>query len=90
MADYKQLCAELLDRLEGLYNELVDSEMGWVPPEAQELMTRTRAALAEPEPEGPTREEICHLMYEFTIGTGHGERLDEIGFAHALLARWGK
>jgi hypothetical protein len=28
-------------------------------------------------------------MYEFTISTGHGEQLDEIGFARALLARWG-
>lgn len=50
MTDYKQLCSELLNRLQGLYDELVDSEMGWVPPEAQELMTRAHAALAEPEP----------------------------------------
>jgi hypothetical protein len=45
------------------------------------------AALAEPEE--PTDEELYDLMYEFTIGTGHGERLDEIGFARAVLARWG-
>lgn len=75
MTDYKKLCAELLDRLKGLYDELVDSEMGWVPPEAQELMTRTHAALAEGDgpavPDGrepasvtgePSDEELLELM----------------------------
>ena len=31
MTDYKQLCAELLNRLQGLYDELVDSEMAGFP-----------------------------------------------------------
>ena len=75
-------------------NELVDA-MTWAFQEIEYLRERAdrflnAAALAQPEPESPTDEELCDLMYEFTIGTGHGERLDEIGFARAALARWGK
>lgn len=75
-------------------NELVDA-MTWAFQEIEYQRERAdrflnATALAEPESEGPTHEEVCDLMYEFTIGTGHGERLDEIGFAYALLARWGR
>jgi hypothetical protein len=50
-----------------------------------------RAYLAQPEPEGPTDEELQTLLYyEFTTSTGHGERSDPIGFARAVLARWGR
>jgi len=49
-----------------------------------------RTALAQPEPEGPTDEELNTMLYfEFTTSTGHGERSDPIGFARAVLARWG-
>lgn len=38
----------------------------------------------------PTRDELRDLLYwGFTTSTGHGERVDEIGFALAVLARWG-
>jgi hypothetical protein len=48
-------------------------------------------ALAQPEPVGPTDEELRDLLYHgFTTSTGHGERTDEIGFARAVLARWGR
>jgi hypothetical protein len=86
MTDYKQLCAELVNRLEGLYDELVDSEMGWVPPEAQELMTRAHAALAEPEPEVPTDEELDELFTEIDQS---GEPESWRAYARAVLARWG-
>jgi hypothetical protein len=50
-----------------------------------------RAYLAQPKPEGPTDEELnAMLYYEFTTSTGHGERSDPVGFARAVLARWGK
>lgn len=90
MTDYKQLCTELVDRLEGLYDELVDSEMGWVPPEAQELMTRAHAALAEPEPEVPTDEELLQVFD--TACLSEGGTVDEIHLRglHTVLARWGK
>ena len=50
-----------------------------------------RTALAQPEPKGPTDDELnTMLYYEFTTSTGHGERSDPIGFARAVLARWGR
>ena len=46
---------------------------------------------ATPPPEPPTDEELQKLLfYEFTTSTGHGERVDEIGFARAALERWGQ
>lgn len=48
MADYKQLCAELLaDYEQHLFRSV--------------LAERARAALAEPEPVGPTDEELYDL-----------------------------
>ena len=48
------------------------------------------APLAQPEPVVLTDEEPEDLLYyEFTTSTGHGERTDEIGFARAVLAKWG-
>jgi hypothetical protein len=58
---------------------------------ATAVLTEARAYLAQPEPEEPTDEELnTMLYYEFTTSTGHGERSDPIGFARAVLARWGK
>ena len=49
-----------------------------------------RTALTQPELEAPTDVELQELLYyEFTTSTGHGERSDPIGFARAVLARWG-
>jgi hypothetical protein len=55
MPDYKKLCAELVEKLDELnchYNV----------PNQSAIIERARAALAEPEPEGPTDEEIMELM----------------------------
>jgi hypothetical protein len=42
------------------------------------------------EAQGPTDNELADLLYtDFTISTGHGTREDPIGFARAVLARWG-
>jgi hypothetical protein len=55
------------------------------------LATEARSLLAQPEPQGPTDEELGKLLYyEFTTSTGHGERVDAMGFARAVLARWGR
>lgn len=53
MTDYKQLCTQLLEAYEILLGELRFDNR---------LAKRTRAALAEPEPEVPTDEEIMELM----------------------------
>jgi hypothetical protein len=84
MNTFRALCAELLQRL---------SEYDSANPyhDHRDLITRARAELAKPEPQGPTDEELRKLLYyEFTTSTGHGERVDEMGFARAVLARWGR
>ena len=54
------------------------------------LLAEARAYLAQPEPEGPTDEELQSMLYyEFSTSTGHGTREDPIGFARAVLARYG-
>ena len=54
MTDYKQLCAELVDA--------IDSGIPTNRMHSSPLVLRARAALAEPEPEWPTDEEIMELM----------------------------
>jgi hypothetical protein len=79
--DFRALCAELLTWAERTSAHYV------APPD---VIIRARAALAAPE-QGPTDEELDSLLYyEFTTSTGHGERTDPIGFARAVLARWGR
>ena len=85
MTDYKQLCAELVDDL-----ELCD----W-PFKLKETIRadidRARAALAEPEPEGPTDEEL-NLLADYrmlTDGETGAVYLEHLDYARAVLARWG-
>lgn len=86
MADYKQLCAELVDDL-----ELCD----W-PFKLKETIRadidRARAALAEPEPKGPTDEELDELAWNWYSKTGSTWWQIEAfrALARAVLARWGK
>jgi hypothetical protein len=63
MTDYKQLCSELLNRLNGLYEEIIDAGVGYVPDEAQDLMNRAWEAMAQPEPE---------VYYEFVVSNDEG------------------
>ena len=67
---WKELCAELV-----LSRKLADWE------DCEDLWARAEAALAQPEPEGLTDEEMWDLYYEL-------ER-DPIRLARAVLARWG-
>jgi hypothetical protein len=60
----------------------------------QALKDRARAALAEPQPEGPSGDEIYKLALEgdFLVDVGDGFTCmvqDEVEFARAVLARWG-
>jgi hypothetical protein len=55
--DYKALCAELVQDIEE-WIVAVDH----CPPSSSALITRARAALAQPEPVAPTDEEIMELM----------------------------
>jgi hypothetical protein len=87
--DYKTLCAELV--------YLNDVEVdGWVHKWA-DVIRRTKAALAQPEPVAPTDEELVevasnplgyvHIRVDSKELEANGEEL--IAFARAVLARWG-
>jgi len=106
--DYRALCAALLD--EAIYLGSLPYEQDPDP----DLITRARAALAQPEPEftaeevemiqapwcylapaqpepvGPTDEELHQLwldLYAFHDGPTSG---DVAEIARAVLARWGR
>ena len=76
MTYYKQLCAELIDAL--------DSGIPAGRIRISLLADRARAALAEPEQEGPTVMEIIELadqIEEFGLG--------QVDLVRAALVRWG-
>jgi hypothetical protein len=83
MIDYKQLCAELVDAID---SGIPTDRMHLSP-----LMLRTRAALAKPEPEGPTDEELDELAWNWYSKTGSTwYQIDAFrAYARAVLARWG-
>jgi len=88
---YRALCVELL-QFGDQAGEIAANEGLWpeCDPGPDWLLDRARAALAQPEPQMPTDEELDKLLYrEFTTSTGHGERVDAMGFARAVLQRWG-
>lgn len=77
MTDFRALCAELLSEFD-YYSDWSDAE---------EVKERARVALAEPEPEGPTDEELRELWNE---GWDTSEEHGAFKFARAVLARWGR
>ena len=84
MTDFRALCAELVEDIE----EWMDGT-DHCPPSSVALVNRARAALAQPEPQGPTDEELMD-MAEFYIEDNGSLGLHNAGdFARAVLARWG-
>ena len=75
--DYKRLCNELLSYL--YQCDWPDGERFYA------LVERTRNALAEPEPEGPTRRQLMMLADDM----GMASVGDAAEYARAVLARWG-
>jgi len=64
MTDFRALCAELTDSLD---TWLMAHHYGGVPPQDgadAELVLRARAALAQPELQGPTDKELHQLWQE--------------------------
>ena len=92
MTDFRALCAELTKKLQE-HTCLYEGH-------ETELVARARAALAQPEPQVPTDEEIHHWHGRCADLTRLGEadhywafdlRHDEVaGVARAVLARWGR
>ena len=77
---YRALCANLTAALNDWQCETGDDRY-------EGLLDRARALLAEPEPEGPTDEELDELFTEIDQS---GEALSWRLYARAALSRWGR
>jgi hypothetical protein len=88
MTDFRALCAELADSLE---EWLSSNSIGGISLDDGtdvELIYRARTALSQPEPQGPTDEELWELYDDMG-----GEPEDSAwcrNYARAVLARWFK
>jgi hypothetical protein len=82
MTDFRALCAELVDAYEWCIEEYMTA-----PAEEDTLIQRARAALAQPEPQGPSDEDLDAL---FTEVDQSGESESWRTYARAALARWGR
>jgi len=84
--NYRALCAELVQ---------LSAPTDSIPQLAErlqklsELASRTRAALAQPEPQGPSDQELLRLYRVATPCYEVEEYKRELDFARAVLARWG-
>jgi hypothetical protein len=94
MTDWRALCAELLGALEN------EGHAHWFGgPDGDPLIEQARAALAQPEPEGPSDEELRQFLFESFKGPieflcdaeeeAHLMIRSHVKFARAVLARWG-
>ena len=91
MTDFRALCAELVHLNEV---EVDDWTRKWA-----DAVNRTKAALAQPEPMGPTDEELIQLaidtrLYRFQATAGDPVQYEMTeqqvhAFARAVLTRWG-
>ena len=81
--DFRALCAELVETWDATA-DFNFNDFGYA---AADIVDRARAALATPPPEPPTDEEL----YEYWISTSpQFGCADPVGFARAVLERWGK
>jgi hypothetical protein len=88
MTDFRALCAELLSEIQALRRAVAD-EVGCSSPEPS-VITRARAALAQPEPQGPSDEELLRIYRVARYCYQVEEYKRELDFARAVLARWGR
>jgi hypothetical protein len=89
MTDFRALCAELLHELD-LWSSWHD---------APELKARAKAALTQPEPQGPTDEKLT-LVYAYAVAAAVGNKRGpfkteeaeaaQLAGLRAVLARWGR
>lgn len=81
--DFRALCAELVDCLEKANWPLRHKTLFEI------CLADARAALAQPEPQGPTDEELLRIYRVATPCYQVEEYKRELDFARAVLARWG-
>jgi hypothetical protein len=77
--DWRALCAELVEDIEEWM-----AGTDHCPPSSMTLVKRARAALAQPEPQGPSDEELWDLYQDL------GSYFSPTEFARTVLARWGR
>ena len=93
--DFRALCAELVELDQAEPGDYANWRQNW-----NAAIARARAALAQPEPQGPTDEELCEffranddLSQHCEAGTDWDEPLmmkyEFPVIARAVLARWG-
>jgi hypothetical protein len=86
---FRALCAELVDSVELLLEmRAVDAKPMAI---TEDRLCRALAALAQPEPEGATDEELKEWYHQWSKSNswwGYGDR--PVYFARAVLERWGR
>ena len=81
--DYRALCANLTAALHDWQCQTDDDRYA-------DLIARARALLVQPEPEGPTNDELLRLAREWNSGFESIELHFAADFARAALARYGR
>jgi len=98
MTDYRALCARMADELDHYRQLLMDDRR-----ETHALATEARAALAQPEPQGPSEAELKTFACEWWHSFGFAKDkatctwvIDHVApehfadFSRDVLARWGR
>ena len=95
MTDFRALCARMADELDHYRQLLMDDRRA-----THALAAEARALLAQPEPQGPTNDELIQLaidtrLYRFQATAGDPVQYEMTeqqvhAFARAVLARWGR
>ena len=91
--DYRAMCAELLAAIQ-LYTQLnpaaSDMSASELTEKLMDAMAATVAALAQPEAEVPTDEELETFLVDVACQNGDMYYADPKVLARAVLARWGR
>ena len=77
--DFRALCAELIELDQAEPGEYADWGQRWAA-----AIKRADAALAQPEPQGPTDEELWSMYQE------EARDFSPTAYARAILQRWGR
>jgi hypothetical protein len=83
--DWRALCARMADELDHYRQLLMDDRRA-----THALAAEARAALAQPEPQGPSDEELLRIYRVARYCYQVEEYKRELDFARAVLARWGR
>jgi hypothetical protein len=100
--DWRALCAELLEALENAIRVVYGEDGTKHISTADAVITKADAALAQPEPQGPTDEELCQTLHQaicdfppthpdaLNLNANQYEVALELRKARAAIARFGR